>query len=283
MKLLNAASVLKLVRDRGELSLQDIAEAFGAPVWPQGTTFRFGDPLPASGPVNSLVEAGLLRLRLRDTDTQLAELKVSAEPPANVLVSMADREAWLRIQQALGLSLTELADRQAGAPTLHVTPSLGLPSPKPHADYPQVLVLMPFAETLRPVFALLREVVLSCELSVGRADDFIGEGVIMNDIWTAICQAKLVIADCTDLNPNVFYELGLANTVGVPTLLIARSDTEIPFDIRHQRLIAYELDKLHELRIKVERWTRAGIAALTQPGSESSRPRPSTLAGGPVG
>jgi len=43
---------------------------------------------------------------------------------------------------------------------------------------------------------------------VQRADKMFGN-IIMEDIITMLHKADVVIADLTDMNPNVFYELGL--------------------------------------------------------------------------
>jgi hypothetical protein len=43
----------------------------------------------------------------------------------------------------------------------------------------------------------------------------------MRNIWKSICEARLVVADLTGGNANVFYELGIAHTVGKETILIA--------------------------------------------------------------
>jgi hypothetical protein len=62
----------------------------------------------------------------------------------------------------------------------------------------------------------------------------------MSDIWAAICAARIVIADCTGRNPNVFYEIGIAHAVGKPVVLITQDVNDIPFDISHIRYIIYE-------------------------------------------
>jgi hypothetical protein len=53
--------------------------------------------------------------------------------------------------------------------------------------------------------------------------------------------ARLIVADCTDRNPNVFYEIGLAHTIGKPTILLTQKSEDVPFDLRHWRHIAYQL------------------------------------------
>jgi hypothetical protein len=62
----------------------------------------------------------------------------------------------------------------------------------------------------------------------------------MKDVWSAIYYSEVVIADCTGRNPNVFYEIGIAHTLGKETVLIAQQIDDIPFDVRHIRSIVYE-------------------------------------------
>ncbi len=83
-------------------------------------------------------------------------------------------------------------------------------------DWPEVLVLMPFSPDLQPVFEdhIRKVVVDTCGFSCARADQFMSPNAIIHDIWSALNRARLVIADCTDMNPNVFYEIGVAHTLG---------------------------------------------------------------------
>ena len=62
----------------------------------------------------------------------------------------------------------------------------------------------------------------------------------MRDIWSAIHAARVVVADCTGRNPNVFYEIGLAHAIGRQTILIAQSLRDVPFDLRSLRVIIYD-------------------------------------------
>ena len=75
-----------------------------------------------------------------------------------------------------------------------------------------------------------------------RADDIKTNKAIIQDIFKAICEARIIIADVTRLNPNVMYELGIAHTLGKETDLIYQKKQEIkfPFDLAHIRRIEYE-------------------------------------------
>jgi hypothetical protein len=108
-----------------------------------------------------------------------------------------------------------------------------------------VFVLMPFDEDLTQIYnSILKRVIESQEFGLvcRRADELKTNRAIMQDIWKAICESRLIIADLTRLNPNVMYELGMAHTVGKETILIyQRQEQEIrfPFDLAHIRRIEY--------------------------------------------
>jgi hypothetical protein len=55
--------------------------------------------------------------------------------------------------------------------------------------------------------------------------------------------ARLAIADVTERNPNVNYELGLAHALGLPTIIISQNMEDVPFDYRHRRCILYKTNE----------------------------------------
>lgn len=113
--------------------------------------------------------------------------------------------------------------------------------PRQNHKWPEVFVLMPFTEELRPVYEdHIKNAISKAGLEVGRADDFFRSRSIMSDVWSAINAARVIIADCTKRNPNVFYEIGLAHAVGKETILISQSVDDVPFDLQHLRFIVYE-------------------------------------------
>ncbi len=54
-----------------------------------------------------------------------------------------------------------------------------------------------------------------------------------------IDRSRVVICDCTGRNPNVFYEAGIAHTLGREVILITQSEHDVPFDLRHLRYVRY--------------------------------------------
>jgi hypothetical protein len=78
------------------------------------------------------------------------------------------------------------------------------------------------------------------ELVPHRADDLFRPSTIVNDIWAYTKRAKVLLADLTNKNQNVFYELGLAHALAKPVILVAESMEDIPFDLRALRIILYD-------------------------------------------
>ena len=94
------------------------------------------------------------------------------------------------------------------------------------------------------------------DLEVVRADEVAIPGTITTDIVTRIMHSKLVVADITYPNPNVYYELGLRHACRPGTIIIRDSaTTRPPFDIAHLRHIEYEntIPGLHKLRDNIKR------------------------------
>lgn len=73
-----------------------------------------------------------------------------------------------------------------------------------------------------------------------RADDLFRPSTIVNDIWAYTKKARLVLADLSGKNPNVFYELGLAHALAKPAILVAESMDDVPFDLRALRVLVYD-------------------------------------------
>ena len=78
------------------------------------------------------------------------------------------------------------------------------------------------------------------DIEVIRADDVDRAGSFIKDILELLLNSFLVIADLTDQNPNVFYELGVRHALSPRTILMAQDETYIPSDLKEYRTIIYE-------------------------------------------
>ena len=105
-----------------------------------------------------------------------------------------------------------------------------------------VFVLSPFQEPFNEIYDdHIRPTVESIRgLSCLRADDIYDNRAIIEDIWRCTNEARILIAELTGRNPNVFYETGVAHTVGKEVILITQSMDDVPFDLKHLRCIVYE-------------------------------------------
>jgi hypothetical protein len=90
-----------------------------------------------------------------------------------------------------------------------------------------------------------REIFCSAIESAGleptRADDLFRSSNIVHDIWHFVSSSRVMLADLTGKNPNVFYELGLAHAARKPVLLVTQTMDDVPFDLRALRVITYDV------------------------------------------
>jgi len=115
-----------------------------------------------------------------------------------------------------------------------------------------VAVMLPFKQikTFEIIKTLCTEINLECK----RADDIWENSTFIQDIFELIFTCEVVIADVTEKNPNVFYEIGIAHTLGKTVIPITQSIQDIPSDLIHHRALKYLPNKegyeamIHELR-----------------------------------
>lgn len=83
---------------------------------------------------------------------------------------------------------------------------------------------------------------LDKKIECHRADKISRPGEIITHIIENLIDSEIVIADLTERNPNVFYELGVRHAVNNNTILIADDLNDIPFDLRPLRTIIYRYE-----------------------------------------
>jgi hypothetical protein len=106
---------------------------------------------------------------------------------------------------------------------------------------PICFTIMPFGGWFNDYYLnIYRPAIEAAGMKPHRADDLYRPSTIVNDIWAYTKQSKIVLADLTGKNPNVFYELGLAHALAKPAILVAESMDDVPFDLRSLRVIEYD-------------------------------------------
>ena len=176
----------------------------------------------------------LRELEIISFDTQNDEMKPVGE--------IKETGVWTKIRVSFGgMSLSEVALLSRLATGMAVVPVFG--RPRRSKERIDIFVLMPFKAELQKVYQNhISKLGEELGLVVKRADDIISAAPFMEKVWDGICAAELIIADCTQKNPNVFYEIGMAHTVGKKVVLITRSEDDIPSDIKHYDYIPYVYD-----------------------------------------
>lgn len=105
---------------------------------------------------------------------------------------------------------------------------------------PNVLsVMMPFEGRFNGTYQAIRHVCARLNIICRRADDIWDNSILIQDVFDLIFTSRVVITDFTDRNPNVFYETGVAHTLGKLVIPITQSVADIPFDLRHHRALTY--------------------------------------------
>ena len=108
-------------------------------------------------------------------------------------------------------------------------------------------------------------------LTPKRADDLYRPSTVVNDIWQMTQEARIILADLTGKNPNVFYELGLAHALAKPAILVTESMDDIPFDLRSLRVLSYDKNQ-PDWGIKLQEDITQAIEEILQSPLESVLP-----------
>lgn len=90
------------------------------------------------------------------------------------------------------------------------------------------------------------------DLRVVRADQIGKPGMIGKQVLEHILHARLVIADLSFHNPNVFYELCLRHATRLPTVQIIRASEGVPFDIEQYRTVKIDTKDLYSFLPKLQ-------------------------------
>lgn len=104
-------------------------------------------------------------------------------------------------------------------------------------------VVMPFDALFQTQYErVIRPAVEEMGLRCIRGDEIYSKPQIMSDIWKSIRKSRLIIAELTTRNANVFYEVGLAHAIGKPIILLTRNEDDVPFDLKSLRYRFYNVN-----------------------------------------
>jgi len=102
-----------------------------------------------------------------------------------------------------------------------------------------VSVMMPLAMEFDSVLNTVKIACSETGMECKRADDIWHNSAIIQDIFELIYCSSIVVVDFSGRNQNVFYEVGIAHTLGKNVIPIAQNLGDVPFDLRHHRVLEY--------------------------------------------
>jgi hypothetical protein len=125
-----------------------------------------------------------------------------------------------------------------GGTIIHARPTVfQIPTDGQQSDL--VAIMMPFDGTFDAVHIAIEAACRSAGLTSQRADSMWESSTVMQDIFSLIYRAQIVVADFSGRNANVFYETGIAHTLGRPVVPLTQNHEDVPFDLRAHRYLRY--------------------------------------------
>lgn len=120
-------------------------------------------------------------------------------------------------------------------------------------DYDKVFIAMPFKEEkYNEIYRKHIKTQLDKQyLKAVRVDEEHYSGDVMEFVWREINESAFVIADISTTNPNVLYEIGVAHTLGKHVIILTDGTEEVPFDLKKNRYIEYNMGNLEKLESEI--------------------------------
>jgi hypothetical protein len=113
---------------------------------------------------------------------------------------------------------------------------------------------------------IIRPVALECGYAEPiRADQISTPGLITTQIIEHIVEDDMVIADLTESNPNVFYELAIRHAIRKPFVHLIEEGHKLPFDVAPARTIEIDHTDLDSVEESKEELRRQILAAEEGP------------------
>lgn len=115
-----------------------------------------------------------------------------------------------------------------------------------------IMCLMPFHPRFGKIFLAIKEACKDNDFDCSRSDDKYVPGKILEYTVDKILCSQIVIGVLEGRNPNVYYELGIAHSIGKTVILISeeKNRSDIPFDLRTHRFIFYK--SMNDLKNKLD-------------------------------
>jgi hypothetical protein len=113
-------------------------------------------------------------------------------------------------------------------------------------DEPEVFVIMPFSKDWsKPVYTkMIKPVITGAGLKCIRGDSIVRTGDLTANILKALFTVGVIVADISEPNANVYYEVGLCHAIGKDVILLKQAATILPADFGGAHYYEYKIDNL---------------------------------------
>lgn len=141
--------------------------------------------------------------------------------------------------------------------------SLGITDNDLVTDPRLVFVLTPFDEAHAREFQTIKDICARVGFNCVRGDEEQVFGDILPHIMRTMVRANVIIANIGSRNPNVYYELGIAQALDKTTVLISKADFKPAFDLQSRRIVFFKDERELETKLleTFARMTSQGIRA----------------------
>jgi hypothetical protein len=203
-------------------------------------------------------------------------------PCVDIFVQNAKFTGLLQIREGAEFitSLEEVATRVVAAPAGVFTPMVtSLNKPMAGEDFESVcFFISPIGadetEQRQHSDAILASYIektlesVEPRLRVIRADKITQPGMITKQVLEYLLNSRLVVADLSYHNPNVFYELAVRHATGKPIIHIKRTCDPLPFDNKDFRTIDIKFEDKFDILAEIET-IRSTIAQFSRQALDS--------------
>ena len=102
-----------------------------------------------------------------------------------------------------------------------------------------IFILTPFHDKFREDYEVIKDVCSQNGFKAFRGDENYFKSDIFPEMLKLIVKSSLIIANINGRNPNVLYELGIAQALDKPVLLVSQKPKDLPIDIKSKKFLIY--------------------------------------------
>lgn len=154
---------------------------------------------------------------------------------------VATEERWRDVNN-LVIEGQDLDNDRPVSSSIQVTPflrSIGFRGREIDVNPRQVFVLTPFNSEEEETYQTVKAACAAAKLSCIRGDEDNATGDVLRYITRRIAQSAIIIANISGRNPNVFYELGISESLSKRIIIIDRSGSGVPFNVSSKRIVFF--------------------------------------------